>query len=139
MDGLFYVANRYSRIFRRQKGLLGLDEYLKILASAENSASLKEKLKRFYSMGKSENPDLQYALEQAEILKKVENIELENVASKIRQEEKKTSSLLDTLKRQEQKRPVDEKMNKINRQPNMYCYQKKKIIANFIIIYSLCV
>ena len=99
MDGYLSTFNLKSRIIRRQNGLLGQGEYLKIISDTENLTDLKEKTKNYYLTQESKNPDLKYAKEQQEILNKVEKIPMENTSKEIqKEEEKKRSSLLATLK-----------------------------------------
>ena len=128
IDGALSVLNRQSRVIRRQKGLLGQGEYLKIIGNAENTTGLKEKIKAYYLTKQSDNPDLQYAKQQEDILKKVENVDLENVSEKIQQEEKKTGGLLETLRRQEQKSRLDKEVqsSKENQQALNYAILQQK-------------
>ena len=125
MDGGLSVLNRHSRIIRRQSGLLGQGEYWKMIADAQNFNDLGEKFKNYYLTKETDNPDLVYAKEQQQILKKVEQTDFKNVSEEIKKEENKRRGLLAVLEEQqlrpasgdktEQKEDLANQENNVNR------------------------
>ena len=132
IDGGMSVLNRHSRIIRRQSGLLGQGEYLKMIADAQNFNDLGEKFKNYYLTKETDNPDLVYAKEQQQILKKVEQTDFKNVSEEIKKEENKKSRGLLAVLKEQQLRPAsaDKKEEGVNQTNNVNPTDMRALVKN---------